>query len=197
MAKANPVSLEGTPGANPVRGAEPFSGEELGKLRAAAGDDLLLFLVFRHTGLRVSDVATLRWDEIDWGAREIHKLTKKRKVPVTIPIAEELYEALAAVGETRPYIFAQFRKNTLRTTAQIAYSVRLMGSRANIIGVHPHRFRDSFAVDMLMRGATPFEVAQMLGDKMSTVEKHYLSFVSPMRDKVRDLMSNNKGLEAV
>jgi hypothetical protein len=35
--------------------------------------------------------------------------------------------------------------------------------------VHPHRFRDTFAVDMLARGATPYDVAKLLGDEIATV----------------------------
>ena len=62
---------------------------------------------------------------------------------------------------------------------------------------HPHRFRDTFAVDMLARGASPYDVAKLLGDEIATVEKHYAEFVKELRERVRRMMESNEGgLEA-
>ena len=69
-----------------------------------------------------------------------------------------------------------------------------MGRRAGIEDAHPHRFRDTFAVDMLARGATPYDVAKLLGDEIATVEKHYAPFVRELRERVRTLMENGKGI---
>jgi integrase len=52
-----------------------------------------------------------------------------------------------------------------------------LGKRADVAGAHPHRFRDTLAVDMLSRGASPYDVAKMLGDTIDTVERHYRPFV--------------------
>ena len=48
---------------------------------------------------------------------------------------------------------------------------------------HPHRFRDTLAVDMLLRGASPYDVTKMLGDTIETVEKHYAPFVKELRQR--------------
>ncbi len=45
---------------------------------------------------------------------------------------------------------------------------------------HAHRFRDTFAVDLLTRGASPYDVAKLLGDTAETVEKHYAPFVKEL-----------------
>jgi hypothetical protein len=50
-------------------------------------------------------------------------------------------------------------------------------------------------VDMLLRGATAYEVAKLLGDAVDTVEKHYAPFVKELRDCSRRLMENGQGLE--
>jgi len=71
-----------------------------------------------------------------------------------------------------------------------------MGRRAGIEDAHPHRFRDTFAVDMLARGATPYDVAKLLGDEIATVEKHYAPFVRELRERVRRLMESNEGISA-
>jgi hypothetical protein len=36
---------------------------------------------------------------------------------------------------------------------------------------------------MLTRGASPYDVAKMLGDTIETVEKHYTPFVKELRDR--------------
>jgi hypothetical protein len=57
-----------------------------------------------------------------------------------------------------------------RMTRQRLYQrCKAIGRRAGIEDVHPHRFRDTFAVDMLARGATPYNVAKLLGDEIATV----------------------------
>ena len=90
----NPVRLEGRPGDSPDRGAQPFNGEQLGRMRQSAGADLLSFLLLRWTGLRGSDAVTLTWAEIDWDAREINRLTVKRKKRVILPIPQDLFFVL-------------------------------------------------------------------------------------------------------
>jgi len=61
---------------------------------------------------------------------------------------------------------------------------------------HPHRFRDTFAVDLLCSGAGVYDVAKMLGDTVDTVEKHYAPFVPALRERVRRIMENADGLES-
>ena len=70
-----------------------------------------------------------------------------------------------------------------------------LGKRAGVAGAHPHRFRDTLAVDMLSRGASPYDVAKMLGDTIETVEKHYTPFVKELRDRVRGILETGTGIE--
>jgi hypothetical protein len=48
---------------------------------------------------------------------------------------------------------------------------------------------------MLARGASPYDVAKLLGDTVSTVEKFYAPFVKELRDRARRFMENGEGLE--
>jgi integrase len=70
-----------------------------------------------------------------------------------------------------------------------------LGRRAGVTNAHPHRFRDTLAVDMLEKGASPYDVAKVLGDTIETVEKHYAPFTKELRDRVRRIMENGEGLE--
>ena len=66
-----------------------------------------------------------------------------------------------------------------------------MGRRAGVANSNPHRFRDSLAVEMLCRGATPYDVAKMLGDSIETVEQHYAPFVPELRERVRRILESD------
>ena len=199
MAEKNPVRLEGRPGDDPESGAQPLTAEQLSKVREVANDDLLVFLLLRWTGLRGSDAVKLTWGEIDWEGREINRLTQKRRKRVVLPIPQELFFALEVERDRRAprpweHVLVNPRTGKAMTRPRLYQRVQAMGRRANLSDIHPHRFRDTFAVDMLARGASPYDVAKLLGDTVGTMEKHYAPFVKELRDRVRDLMENGEGL---
>jgi len=200
MLPKNPVRLEGRPGDSAECGAQPFKSAELTKLREAAGQDLLAFLLLRWTGLRGSDVVGLRWGEIDWETREIDRLTQKRRKRVILPIHQELFFALEAERHRRnprpeDRVLLNPETNQPLTRPRLYERVLAMGRRATVVDAHPHRFRDSFVVDLLTRGASPYDVAKLLGDTVETIEKHYAPFVRELRERARCIMETGEGLE--
>jgi integrase len=200
MLVKNPVRLEGRPGDSADCGAQPFKSAELAKLRDAAGRDLLAFLLLRWTGLRGSDVVGLRWEEIDWETREINRLTQKRRKRVVLPIHQELFFALEAERDQRnpqpeERVLLNPETNRPLTRPHLYRRMLTLGRRAGVLDAHPHRFRDSFAVDLLSRGASPYDVAKLLGDTVETVEKHYAPFVRELRERARRIMESGEGLE--
>ena len=59
--------------------------------------------------------------------------------------------------------------------------------RAGIVGGHPHRFRDTFAVDLLLRGVPIDQVSALLGHSaVKITEQHYLAFVAARRKQITD-----------
>ena len=48
---------------------------------------------------------------------------------------------------------------------------------------------------MLVRGATPDDVAKLLGNTTETVERHYTPFVPELRERVRYILESGVGLE--
>jgi integrase len=59
--------------------------------------------------------------------------------------------------------------------------------RAGIEGGHPHRFRDTFAVDLLLRGIPIDQVSALLGHSaVKITEQHYLAFVAGRRKQIVD-----------
>lgn len=196
----NPVRLEGRPGDQPERGAQPFKAADLIKLREAAGADLFTFLLLRWTGMRGSDVVGLRWEEIDWESREINRLTLKRRKRVLLPIHQELLFALEVERDRRKplpedRVLVSPATGRPLTRPRLYERMLALGRRAGVLGAHPHRFRDTYAVDLLARGASPYDVAKLLGDTVDTIEKHYAPFVKELRERARRIMESGEGLE--
>ena len=200
MVLKNPVRMEGRPGENPQNGAEPFAAAQLSKMREQAGPDLLIFLLLRWTGLRGIDAVNLTWSEVHLDRKEIERITQKRKKRVILPMHSELLFALETEFErVKPepsaHVLINPATGTQMTRPRLYQRMLALGKRAGVAGAHPHRFRDTLAVDMLSRGASPYDVAKMLGDTIDTVEKHYTPFVKELRDRVRSILETGTGIE--
>jgi integrase len=133
-------------------------------------------------GCAAQTLCSLIWDEIDWEGQEINRLTQKRKKRVIIPISQELFFALEAERDRRKpqpdeRILVNPSTGDPMTRPRLYQRMLALGKRAGVPDAHPHRYWDSFAVDMLARGASPYDVAKLLGDTVATVEKHYAPFV--------------------
>jgi len=202
MILRNPVRMEGRPGDDPESGAQPFKTDELSKMREAAGPDLLAFLVLRWTGLRGSDAVSLRWSEVDFQSGEITWLTQKRRKRVVVPMHTELSFALEAEAQRRcplPTDTVLLNPKTEKpfTRPRLYYHVLALGQRARVADAHPHRFRDTFCVDLLARGVNPYNVARLMGITVEMLEKHYAPFVPELRDRVRTALESGHGLESI
>jgi integrase len=202
MLVKNPVVFEGRPGDSPTRGARPFSAQDLTRMQKHANQDLLSFMLLRWTGLRGSDAVNLRWSEVHFDRPEIERITQKRTKRGIIPIHSDLLAVLEmeyANRKPEPHerVLLHPTAQEPMTRKRLYYHMIALGKRAGVPDAHPHRFRDTFAVDMLARGASPYDVAKLLGDTIETVEKHYAEFVRELRERVRRMMESSEGgLEA-
>jgi integrase len=195
MVVKNPVRLEGRPGDAPERGSQPFKPDEILRLREHAGPDALAFALLRRTGLRGSDVVALTWADVDFEAKEIVRVTQKRGKRVVVPIQTELLFVLEAERDSRkpqPWdrVLLNPETGTPLTRPRLYERMMALGRRAGVANSNPHRFRDTLAVELLYQGATPYDVAKVLGDTIETVEKHYAPFVPELRERVRRIMES-------
>ena len=210
MMVQKPIDLrnESKPGKNPKNGARPFNADELKKLREFAGADLFTLLFLRWTGLRGSDAVGLRWKNIhfDRGANgEIEIVTQKRSKVAIIPLSTELRDAVEDVYAKRSreqkitpddiVLYNPEFNRPFSSRHRLYERMKALGIRAGVHRVTPHCFRDTFACDMLARGAGIFDVAKMLADTVDTVEKHYASFVQAARDAAQQKMDHGLGIE--
>jgi integrase len=173
-----------------VESAQPFSQDELNRMEAETkGLVKLAFMLFRWTGMRRSDVAALRWRDIDLSTKRIIKLTQKRKKLVIVPMAPALYQELARwheilAPEPGDEVLVNF-------TGEKLYTVMTeLGKKCGILEVYPHRFRASFVVHLLEKQVPIFEVAKMIGDDPSTLSRAYAKFTDGMVDRVREILED-------
>jgi molybdopterin converting factor small subunit len=48
---------------------------------------------------------------------------------------------------------------------------------------------------MLLKGASPYDVAKTLGDTVAVVEQHYAPYVKELRERTRKIMASDEGIE--
>ncbi len=132
--------------------------------------DKAIMELFYSSGLRLSELATLRWEQIDLGSGMVTvtgKGNRARMVPVGRIAAKALLEWRKARGEfasfEEPHVFVSRRGNPIATRtiqARIRYWAKRQGMPQN---VYPHLLRHSFASHMLESSGDLRAVQELLG----------------------------------
>jgi len=172
----------------------PYTDEEIGKLldacermqgmwksdapvvrrRARA-----LVLALLYSGLRVGDVARLRRAALESSGHLVLRTTKTG-VPLKVllhPDAIKALSGLPAPAGNPTYFFWSGRGRVENCAKSLWRTVARIGKLAGV-HAHPHRFRDTFAVELLTGGADIRTVQKLLGhDSVRTTERHYAHFV--------------------
>lgn len=166
--------------------------EEIGrgpyeKLRARA-----LVLLLRHTGLRITDAITLARDRIRDGELLLH--TQKTGGTVRLPVAPELQAALDALpvprgaGESPRYFFWNgiASKRAIKGIAE--RTLATVFQKSKVEKAHAHRFRHTLATEILSRGGTEQDAADVLGISPAIVRKHYGKWSPARQDRIASIM---------
>jgi len=113
------------------------------KNRYGHRDATMILVAFRH-GLRASEVADLRWDQVDFDGAVLHVRRAKQGTPSVHPLAGAEMRALRRLqraAEGCPFVFMSERGAPF-TTAGFARMLERVASAANIgLKVHPHMLR--------------------------------------------------------
>lgn len=163
---------------------QPFSPEEVKTMLTSEyllGKPYLraIVLLFLHTGLRISDVIYLRKTSIANGVLTVK--TQKRETTVRLELHPDAIEALAAIKSSQgPYVFTT---ETGRPIVSLAKHLGRLFKKCEIVGGHAHRFRDTFSVSLLEKGASLYDVAKLLGISHQTAEKHYSPYVRELQQR--------------
>lgn len=193
----NPVSLRGI---GRARQAEtlPFTQDEISAMLALDLTPFLraLLLFFLHTGMRISDVAGMSKRAVNLTAYKLIWKTKKKGKTVFLPIhpllAEALERHLENLNPGQRVSISLFPTATGRQDhpQRVDRKLRRVFARAGIIGGHAHRFRDTFAVRLLERGASLYDVAKLLGITVKIAEDHYSPYVRELQERARRFVAD-------
>lgn len=133
--------------------------------------------VLRWTGLRIRDVVQLRRAMASDGYLTLR--TQKNGKPVKLPLHGEI--DLPVNGE---YFFWSGEGNPKSCVGDWQRTLRRLGELAGV-HIHAHRFRHTFAAELLSKGVPVSEVAAILGNSPRIVEKHYSQWIE-QRQKAID-----------
>jgi site-specific recombinase XerD len=193
--------------------SRPFTADEMARLEDTAKSDpgeRHLFSVYnkwvpfwlsRWTGFRPSDAIALTWREVLLAAKRIQHQCHKNKKWVFIPVldGEELAAVLQSEYESRtplqsePVLVHPVTRCAF-TYGQFYDHIVELGRLADVPDANPDRFRGTFAVDMLLRTNNPYYVANLLGDTMKIVERHYMPYVRELQEHNRLIAQAGAGL---
>jgi integrase/recombinase XerC len=149
--------------------------------------DLALAELMYGAGLRVSEVAALRWGDVDLDSELVlvrrGKGGKSRQVPLTPPAVQRLRD-LGPAGSDVP-VFRNRRGGAL-SDRSMRRIVRKLGLQSGVGHVYPHAFRHAFATHLLDHGADLRAVQELLGHRsLSTTQRYTHVSVKALREAHR------------
>jgi integrase/recombinase XerD len=155
--------------------------------------DHAMFLLIATYGLRASEVAGLRLDDIKWRSGRIHVRRPKTKTPLELPLTDEVGAALidylhhAHPNLPSREIFVRLRApaGPIGSTA-VSEAFRRIWIRQSALSTPPqgpHCLRHSLAVHLLRQGTSLKAIGDLLGHRSAESTSVYLRLhVEDLRD---------------
>ena len=114
-----------------------------------------------------------------------HK-SAKTGTPVYCPLPSTVIEALEACPRTNEeYFFWTGEEKKDTAAGNWRRSLRRLFTLAGVKGGHPHRFRDTFAVELLLSGVPLERVSVLLGhSSIRVTEKHYSPWIRARQEQL-------------
>jgi len=174
----------------------PFEPQEMERIMEAcrkiempgcAGGELLSFvLLLRYSGLRIGDAAMLTVDRLK--GNDLYLYTQKSGTHVYVPLPPFVMNLMKGI-KLRHGVYLFTGPESLRMESAADLWRRKLGQvfkLAKVEQAHPHRFRHTFAVELLKKGVPIEEVSILLGhSSVRITEKHYASWVQARQEILR------------
>ncbi len=135
-------------------------------------------LLMLYTGFRISDTARLERKRVDLKNGKLLIRIMKTRRPMYASLPEAVIDALKALPEDSAYFFWSGKSKLSTAIGNARRSISRVCKLAGIQNGHPHRFRDTFATELLRNGASLHTVQLLLGhSSVRTTERHYAPYV--------------------
>jgi integrase/recombinase XerD len=177
----------------------PFSREEINRTLVACDDYgagrgkagranaqrlRALVLLLRFTGLRIRDAVTLRRDHLTNG--KLLLFTAKTGTPVYCPLPGFVVTELETIhGSSLQHFFWSGEGKPKSCVGDWQRSLKKLFRLAGVPTGHAHRFRHTFAVELLLAGVPLDRVATLLGHTNSKItERHYAPWIRARQEQL-------------
>jgi integrase/recombinase XerD len=143
-----------------------------------------LILLMRYSGLRIGDAVSLSLDRLNGNVLFLY--TAKTGTPVRVTLPEFVADALRATPPMNDRFWFWTGESKLRTAIG-KWQDRLLSlfRLAGVAGGHAHRFRDTFAVELLLSGVSLERVSVLLGHQSVRItERHYSPWVRARQEQL-------------
>jgi integrase len=201
FAPVEPAAINGTvqPGRPPrrrpnadTRSREYLTDAEVQKLMKAAGnnrnghrDATMVLLAYRH-GLRPVELATLRWEAIDFAHGQIHVSRAKNGAPSVHPLSGVELRALRRLKREQdppsPFVFTSERGSPFATAGWRKMVARLGVAAKLGFATHPHMLRHACGFQLANQGTDTRTLQAYLGHRNIQHTVRYTE-LSPTRFK--------------
>jgi len=141
-------------------------------------------LLLRYSGLRIGDATQLEVSRLQVNKLLLH--TQKTGVPVYCVLPDVVVGALDAAPRSSERYFFWTGKSTVRS-AKGKWQRRLqrLFKLANVSKGHPHQFRDTFAVELLLAGVPLDRVSILLShSSIRITERHYAPWTRSRQEQI-------------
>ena len=177
----------------------PFSPQEVARILSACNQNQgahgwrgranaqrlrALVLLLRYSGLRIRDAVTLRKDRIV--NCKLLLYTAKTGTAVYCPLPESVVAELqVAHGTNSQFYFWSGESKPKSCVGDWQRSLKKLFRLAGVPDGHAHRFRHTFATDLLLASVPLDRVATLLGHTNSKVtERHYAPWIRARQEQL-------------
>jgi integrase len=180
----------------PTRPTLPFTREEMLRILAAIdkyakrtgvanGQRLRAFvLLLRYSGLRIGDAVQCGGGRLN--GNRLFLYTQKTGVAVWCVLPDFVVREIEAARKSSEHYFFWTGRSKLHTVVGIwQQSLHTLFSLAGVHNGHAHRFRDTFAVELLLSGVPLERVSVLLGHQSIRVtERHYAPWTRSRQEQL-------------
>lgn len=157
----------------------PFSSVDIDSLRSACNSlkERAIIEVLLSSGMRVSELTALKVSDVNFSNRSIHITNGKGAKERTVYINELALTHLQAYLLNRnidgSFLFYNYKREQLNVGG-VRHILNVIGERANVDNVHPHRFRRTFATGLASRGMNIQDIQHLLGHTSINTTMEYI-----------------------
>ena len=123
----------------------------------------LMIMLGYGCGLRVSEIVSIKWSDVDFTRNVLHIKNAKGKKDRVVMLSPKIKKILRSIDDNNEYILTTQRKTKYSTRSV----QEIVSKLANLAGIRkkvsPHTLRHSFATHLLEQGIDIHYIKELLG----------------------------------